>query len=458
VARHSNRVETEEDSASELVEDATDLAEELKVKYVRKKARIESRYKTAVGMLDKVTGKKEPRVPVTVLPYPETRNIYNIEELRSFIQRLGETKLKQTPTLGAENSGELLQHWLDTVAYNYCLQHSDTEYFAVVPDGFKGKVKLESEDADDYLEVKVLPRSEAKEWAQKKLDGLDEPRILVLMNAETSGEHKDMLLHIADWILSGDKVPTSKEQITKVTVEAAVDHAEEWVARMNAKQESEQDMREVRVLYTFDDGYKLVQLVTENSFIREGKLLRHCIGNGNYYTTYKRNPKSIFLSLRDTDNFPCVSVQTSLASHHEGTLVYFKEGKLEVDEPCKILRAEQVSSFANQGIGKYLPYLIRVEELGICEGLVRIYKEKVERESDNGRRIQRELEELRAEETLNKKKKKRLSRDDDDDDDEDAEEREERPQAVRRRVKDEDEDECSFDNDEGEAEKNSNDF
>ena len=63
------------------------------------------------------------------------------------------------------------------------------------------------------------------------------------------------------------------------------------------------------VVLSYDDGaYRWVRLVNALHFEREGKLMGHCVGNGNYFESW-RNGKRQFYSLRDKQNNPHCTIE-----------------------------------------------------------------------------------------------------------------------------------------------------
>jgi hypothetical protein len=65
------------------------------------------------------------------------------------------------------------------------------------------------------------------------------------------------------------------------------------------------------VVKKYDNGYHWVRLVTAVHFEREGKLMRHCVGNGGYYDKYQSNACEYY-SLRDKHNEPHCTIELAV--------------------------------------------------------------------------------------------------------------------------------------------------
>lgn len=99
--------------------------------------------------------------------------------------------------------------------------------------------------------------------------------------------------HVLDFLVS-DSAP---KRINKMSYEQAHVAAEKWNKALQKKgadiKESDSD---VETVLDFKDGFRIVKLVGENAYKREGFLMRHCVGS-----YYGRGDVLIF-SLRDADN------------------------------------------------------------------------------------------------------------------------------------------------------------
>lgn len=62
------------------------------------------------------------------------------------------------------------------------------------------------------------------------------------------------------------------------------------------------------VVMDYEHGYRWVRLVTAVHFEREGKLMRHCVGNGYYFESWRKK-SSEYYSLRDRHNEPHCTIE-----------------------------------------------------------------------------------------------------------------------------------------------------
>lgn len=113
------------------------------------------------------------------------------------------------------------------------------------------------------------------------------------LKKEKIKEHE--LEHIIDWMVSG----AAPQRLLKMSVVDAKRKADEW-AKANQKKGSglEDSPEDISDYMTFDDGFKIVELLTKNAFQREGSLMSNCLGG------YEPKSGVKIYSLRDNKNQP----------------------------------------------------------------------------------------------------------------------------------------------------------
>ena len=113
--------------------------------------------------------------------------------------------------------------------------------------------------------------------------------------------------HIIDYLKHRAKKAEEKRhqlRLRKMSIEQAHQKAQEWTKTLIKKGkniiETEEDVEVVKV---WKDGMRMVKLVGENAFKREGKLMSHCVGS-----YYGKAGVEIF-SLRDQKNEPHCTIE-----------------------------------------------------------------------------------------------------------------------------------------------------
>lgn len=98
--------------------------------------------------------------------------------------------------------------------------------------------------------------------------------------------------HIIDYLAQETK------HISKMSYDSAKSNAEKWLKTQIKKGNNIKELEEdTKTILDFGDGFKIVQLIGENAYKREGFLMSHCVAS--YYG------KSVEVySLRDKDNIP----------------------------------------------------------------------------------------------------------------------------------------------------------
>ena len=100
--------------------------------------------------------------------------------------------------------------------------------------------------------------------------------------------------HILDYFVAHNE-PLKLRKISYSQARAA---SEKWIEQLNKKSNEIIELDEdVKVVLNFEDDYKLVQLIGEDAFKREGTLMSHCVAS--YF-----NRESEIYSLRDDKNMP----------------------------------------------------------------------------------------------------------------------------------------------------------
>jgi hypothetical protein len=139
-----------------------------------------------------------------------------------------------------------------------------------------------------YLNPNLKP--EVKNWIQVNL----------VNYLKDNTENQNEIDHIIDY-LNSDKAPL---RLKKMSYEEAKNNAIKWINALikqgNDIMETEKD---IETFLDFNNGIKFVKLVSKNSFLREGKLMAHCVGS------YADKKDIIIYSLRDSKNRPHCTIE-----------------------------------------------------------------------------------------------------------------------------------------------------
>ncbi len=141
------------------------------------------------------------------------------------------------------------------------------------------------------------------------------------------------ITHIKDWIVAclrrGEpwlEAVDSKKRPLKLlklgSLEQAIREAEKDRAFQHQKNQNEVDMsaafadeidnRDIVVVKAFDDGYRMVQILSSSAAMRESSAMQNCLGDGAYDDCFRggvgRSNRVIY-SLRDANNNPHVTME-----------------------------------------------------------------------------------------------------------------------------------------------------
>jgi hypothetical protein len=129
--------------------------------------------------------------------------------------------------------------------------------------------------------------------------GLDSYGINWVKNVIGAQENKGSLTteeveHIIDFLAS-DAAP---KRIAKMSYEQAKVAAENWLkAQIKKGSEIQESKLDTETVLDFGDGFKIVKLIGENAYKREGFLMKHCVAS------YYKKAIEVY-SLRDANNMP----------------------------------------------------------------------------------------------------------------------------------------------------------
>lgn len=116
---------------------------------------------------------------------------------------------------------------------------------------------------------------------------------------------KNEIFHIIDFLLS-NKAPKSFVRLDYIS---ARKHAKKWVDDLNkANKDIEADVSDLNIVHDFKNGYKLIQLQTEEEFKEEGRKMNHCVSS--YWD--RQSDTNLILSVRNEINIPIATIEIKL--------------------------------------------------------------------------------------------------------------------------------------------------
>lgn len=162
------------------------------------------------------------------------------------------------------------------------------------------------------------------------------------------------LNHIFDWFNSTD-ASRHINNIEKISIPQAIKLAEKWIQKLNKKSSTIEQEHGIQILMSWPDMYKMVKLVDEQSFKREGKLMNNCV------STYFGLSHSVICSLRDPSNNPVATIELQ---HSKQTIDLLSKNSaimdtLFIDKSfTSLFKIKQIKGNSNQKIQqKYKSYI-----------------------------------------------------------------------------------------------------
>ena len=199
-----------------------------------------------------------------ILPYPTlsrvlgytvlARNVQNVQEIEKFVNSL------RAPT-------PAIQRWLKSNLRNYLIN--------------------DYESAEPYS-----PKSSDPDWMHRG----------EIFRVNLQGDLKDQMDHVVDYLKSA----SAPADLTRLSVLDAIKKADLWLENLTKGPAAEQVPGEIEIK-RYPDGFGWMKLTSSEALDREGKLMKHCVGD---YSHEIESGTEIY-SLRDPENGPHCTVQVT---------------------------------------------------------------------------------------------------------------------------------------------------
>ncbi len=169
-------------------------------------------------------------------------------------------------------------------------------------------------------------------------------------------EDQSEIEHILDYLQS----PRSPSRLQKMSYEQAKSNTAKWLKSLTKKGANLVDNdQDIKIVKRYKSGLRLVRLVSENAYRREGTLMGHCVAG--YY-----GKDSIIYSLRDFNNEPHCTIEVTKGDEGKGQQIKGKGNGSTHPKYIKTILA----------VLKYFKLNVRGSELGNM-GYVEVFdKEK----------------------------------------------------------------------------------
>lgn len=115
---------------------------------------------------------------------------------------------------------------------------------------------------------------------------------------------KNVPLGEAEHILDYLKSPQAPKKLRKASYKDMKRKSEEWLESLKKKGQGViETEKDVKIIKTYENGYRFVRLKSKNAFEREGNLMGHCVAS-----YHNKKGVSIY-SLRDSTNVPHCTIE-----------------------------------------------------------------------------------------------------------------------------------------------------
>lgn len=169
----------------------------------------------------------------------------------------------------------------------------------------------------EYEQLQVLETlpHDAPLWAKR-----DFAKGRVIQRVCLGPVFRGQIAHVLDLFLAKPWL-----RLERLSVSDALLHAQRWDAELSRQVAVAEDLRGIRPVILYDNGWSWVQVLSKDALHREGAKMNHCVGS-----YYGRANVKIF-SLRDKDNMPHVTLEVTAT----GALRQAKRnGNRRIDRQC----------------------------------------------------------------------------------------------------------------------------
>jgi len=127
---------------------------------------------------------------------------------------------------------------------------------------------------------------------------------------QPDSELKEKVSHIRDWLVAAkQQEPAFIQNLYPMDLTSAFNKAQKYFAKQNQRNSNIiEDDTDTKTLMRFDNGMRIVQLMTQNALKYEGAQMGHCAGAGAYDHGINSNVLAVY-SLRDAQNEPHATMQ-----------------------------------------------------------------------------------------------------------------------------------------------------
>jgi len=234
-------------------------------------------------------------------------NVLNVEDIERELRRYA-----------ARAYSEHAKRWVMTVARNYLLgglpeKDLIANYRTFTPHKTQDPAYIHAED----ISFIVSMRNGLPAWANTALE-----RGETLMWFDPIQVRRRELWNVLEvivlWFNNWKKEDTRFPRVDRISFPVATNAAVLWYKDVSTNIWNYVTDKPY-VIATYEHGYRWVKLVTALQFEREGRLMNHCVGNGNYYNTWRMSSAKEYYSLRDKNNMPHVTLEVSDARTAKGS-------------------------------------------------------------------------------------------------------------------------------------------
>lgn len=213
-----------------------------------------------------------------------SRNVINVHDIDNFVFQLMET-----------TRYEKVRMWLKTVLRKWIIKNYDIDYNTYE---WKNNSLIKKSSSDVLLENMTEESfcSFFPEWAYQAVKR--ETLIELILNNGFFHE----VANIVDYLnsLSNDSI---FNRLNRIDFDEARRQSNIWHRKISSYNAENVDVGEALLLDVFDNGYRMVELTSQQLLIREGSIMRHCIGG------YSLHNDTNYLSLWDEKNQPHVTME-----------------------------------------------------------------------------------------------------------------------------------------------------
>ena len=156
------------------------------------------------------------------------------------------------------------------------------------------------------------------------------------------------------WLQKTNPAGLPKKLLGLKDINHVLDIAEQDIIAIHKTIHKIEDEHASKDIMQFKNGFKIVEILTQRGFMREGVFMEHCLKDGHYLDDFQKGDVRLF-SIRNQDNMPFVTIRVCSETQEDDHNYLWA---MEIAGPRNAKPKPKYWSMAEAFLGEYeIPYI-----------------------------------------------------------------------------------------------------